>query len=107
MSHKVCHDVGDWVSNNVSQQLERCVEQDCNWWCLCCNKWFCFLVWIVVVVVTWVVTTVCEIVADVIDLVVNVVTGLIDIIVGIFTLDWTRILAGLGEIVGGVLLFVA
>lgn len=106
MSHQVCNDVGAWVSNNVSQQLERCVEQDCNWWCLCCNKWFCFLVWVIVTIVSWVVTTVCEIVADVVDLVVNVVRGLVDIFVGIFTGDWTRVLAGLGEIVGGVVAFV-
>jgi hypothetical protein len=107
MSHKVCHDIGQWVSDNVSQQVEKCVEQDCNWWCLCCNKWFCFLIWVVVTVVNWVVTTVCEIVADVIDLVVNVIVGLVDIIVGIFTGDWTRVLAGFGEIVGAGLAFVA
>jgi hypothetical protein len=95
MAHKECHGIGQWVSNNVSQQLERCVEQDCNWWCLCCNKWFCFLVWVIVTVVSWVVTTVCEIVADVVDLVVNIVKGLVDIVVGIVTGDWTRVLAGL------------
>ncbi len=106
MSHQECHDVGQWVSNNVTQQVEKCVEQDCNWWCLCCNKWLCFLAWVVVVVVTWVVTTVCEIVADVIDLVVNVIKGLVDIVVGIFTLDWSRIVAGFGEIIGGVIAFV-
>jgi hypothetical protein len=60
----------------------------------------------VVVVVTWVVTTVCEIVADAVDLVVNIVKGPIDIVAGIFTLDWTRIVAGLGEIIGGAIAFV-
>jgi hypothetical protein len=58
MSHKVCHDVGSWVNQNVQQQVEQCVEQDCNWWCLCCNKWFCFLVWVLVTIATWVVQTV-------------------------------------------------
>jgi hypothetical protein len=106
MSHTVCHDVGQWITDNVSQQVEQCIEQDCNWWCLCCNKWLCALVWVVVQVTKWVVTTVCEVVADVIDLVVNVVTGLVDIIVGIFTLDWSRIVAGFGEIIGGVIVFV-
>ena len=106
MTHKVCHDVGQWISDNVSQQLERCVEQDCNWWCLCCNKWLCGLVWVIVTVVSWVVTTVCEIVADVVELIINVVKGLIDIVVGIFTLDWSRIVAGFGEIIGGALAFV-
>jgi hypothetical protein len=106
MSHQECHDVGQWVSDNVTQQVEQCVEQDCNWWCACCNKWLCGLIWIVVVVTTWVVTTVCEIVADVITLGVNIVKGLIDIFAGIFTLDWSRIVAGFGEIVGGALAFV-
>jgi hypothetical protein len=107
MSHTVCHDVGNWVESNVQQQVEQCIEQDCNWWCLCCNKWLCALVWVVVTVVTWVVTTVCEVVADVIDLVVNVIKGLVDIVVGIFTLDWSRIVDGLGEIIGGAIAFVA
>jgi len=106
MSHQVCHDVGEWISSNVTQELERCVEQDCNWWCLCCNKWFCFLVWIIVTVVSWVVTTVCEIVEDVVDLVVNVLSGIVDIVVGIVTGDWTRVLAGFGKIIGGVVAFV-
>lgn len=106
MSHTVCHDVGQWITDNVSQQVENCIRRDCNWWCLCCNKWLCALIWVIVQITKWVVTTVCEVVADVIDLIVNVVTGLIDIVVGIFTLDWTRIVAGLGEIIGGVVLFV-
>jgi hypothetical protein len=106
MSHQECHDVGQWVSDNVTQQVEHCVEQDCNWWCACCNKWLCGLIWVVVVVTTWVVTTVCEVVADVVDLAVNIVKGLIDIVVGIATLDWSRIVAGFGEIIGGVLAFV-
>jgi hypothetical protein len=106
MAHQVCHDVGQWISNNVSQQVENCIEQDCDWWCACCNKWFCFLVWVVVTVVSWVVTTVCEIIADVVDTVINIVKGLWDVLAGIFTLDWSRIVAGLGEIVGAVILLV-
>jgi hypothetical protein len=106
MAHEECKQVGRWVDENVQQQVEKCVEQDCNWWCACCNKWFCFLVWVVVVVTTWVVETVCTIVLDVVDLVVNIVVGLIDIVVGIFTLDWRRILLGFLEIIGGAVVFV-
>src|SRR5438034_1079462 len=105
MAHTVCHDIGSWVESNVQQQVEKCVEQDCNWWCACCNKWLCGLVWIIVNVVTWVVQTVCEVVADVIDLVVNIVRGTWDVLAGIFTGDWSRFLAGLGEIVGGAIIF--
>ena len=107
MAHKVCHEIGNWVEQNVQQQVEQCMEQDCNWWCLCCNKWFCFLVWVLVVITTWVVQTVCEIIAEVVDLVVNIVRGIIDIVVGLFTGDWTRLAAGFGEIIGGIVAFVA
>src|SRR6266516_187594 len=106
MAHQVCHDVGEWVESNVEQPIEQCIEQDCNWWCLCCNKWLCFIVWIMVTVVDWVVHTVCELVADVVDLIVNVLVGLWNVIVGIFTLDWARIVDGLLGILAGVLGFV-
>lgn len=107
MAHKVCHDVSEWVEDNVVQPVERCIEQDCEWWCLCCNKWFCFIVWVVVTVGSWVVHVVCEWVADVIDLMINVVVGLGKILVGIFTLNWPLILDGLFQIVLGALGFVA
>ncbi len=99
MAHEVCHDVSEWVEENVSQPVERCVEQDCNWWCACCNKWFCFIVWVLVTVGSWVVHTVCEVVADAVDLVVAVFTGLWDIVVGIFTWDWARVWDGFVRIV--------
>ena len=43
--------VGGWLSSLE----EVCWEQDCNWWCLCCNKWLCIFV-SVLKWVTWVVT---------------------------------------------------
>lgn len=46
------------VEQWVSQLQQTCVEQSYNWWCLCCNKWLCWLAWVVVKVVTRVVTTV-------------------------------------------------
>ena len=35
------------VWREVARLRERCRRQSCNWWCLCCNKWFCWLVWII------------------------------------------------------------
>jgi hypothetical protein len=75
MPQKYCYQVGEWVEDHVSQQVQQCVEQDCNWWCACCNKWFCFLVWIVVTVAKWVLTTVCEILGDAFDLLVDILKG--------------------------------
>ena len=100
MPQKYCYQVGEWVEDHVSQQVQKCVEQDCDWWCACCNKWFCFLVWIVVTVVKWVLTTVCEILGDLFDLVVAIIHGGWDIIAGIFTWDWSRVWDGFIEIVG-------
>lgn len=100
MAQKYCHQVGEWIEDNVSQQVRKCVKRKCNWWCACCNKWLCGLVWIVVTVAKWVVTTVCEILGDAFDLVVAVFTGGWDIIAGIFTWDWVRVWDGFMNILG-------
>ena len=91
MSHQVCHDVTEWITENVQQPVQRCIEQDCNWWCLCCNKWFCFIVWVIVTVGSWVTHAVCELVADVVDVVVAVVIGVVNILIGIVTWNWARV----------------
>ena len=54
------------------QQEQRCREQECNWWCLCCNKWFCWLVTVLVRVVEWIVETVCHLVVEIIRVIVMV-----------------------------------
>lgn len=100
MSQKYCHQVGEWIEDNVSQQVQKCVEQDCDWWCACCNKWFCFLVWVIVTVAKWVIKTVCEILGDAFDLIVAIVKGGWNIIAGIFTWDWGRVWDGFLEILG-------
>ena len=50
-AREACENVRKWVEEQVQQPVEswvsrteqRCREQDCNWWCACCNKWFCWL----------------------------------------------------------------
>jgi hypothetical protein len=80
---RVCREVQEWVEEEVERPIEEfigqwartCEEQECNWWCLCCNKWFCWLAWVVVRVITWVIVTigkwvtrvVCEIVNGILD----------------------------------------
>jgi hypothetical protein len=100
MAQKYCHQIGEWVEDNVSQRLQRCVKRKCRWLCACCNKWFCALVWVIVTVVKWVLKTVCEILGDAFDLLVAIVKGGWDIIAGIFTWDWGRVWDGFMEIVG-------
>ncbi len=92
---RVCKETQDWVEENVEQPVEQfvnqlqqtCVQQDCNWWCLCCNKWLCWLVWVVVRVVTWVVVTVgkwvTRVVCEVVNFVLDVVGSIVKLILSI------------------------
>jgi hypothetical protein len=79
-----CRNVQDWVEEKIGKPVEswvnkeerRCKQQACNWWCLCCNKWFCWLVTVVVKVITriivtvgkWVTRAVCEVVSLALDI---------------------------------------
>lgn len=86
---RVCGEVQEWVEEQIEQPVETfvnelqetCEEQDCNWWCLCCNKWLCWLVWVVVRVVTWVVVTVGKWVTRIVCEVVNVILDIIGFII--------------------------
>jgi hypothetical protein len=69
MSHQVCRDVTSWIEP-IKEQVEECIRRECNWYCLCCNKWLCSLVWVVVVAGRYVTETVCEVVSDIADAVV-------------------------------------
>lgn len=88
---RVCSEVNQWVEEQVERPVEQfvnelqrvCEEQPCNWWCLCCNKWFCWLAWIVVRIVTWVVVTVGRWATTVVCEVVNVVVDLVAFIVNL------------------------
>lgn len=84
-----CSEINTWVEEQVwqpvenwlSQEERRCREQSCDWWCLCCNKWFCWIVVVVVLVVTWVVVTVgkwvARLVCDIVTIVVGIVVELV------------------------------
>lgn len=52
--------VGKWL-NKIEK---RCRRRKCKWWCLCCNKWLCWLV-TVLKWVTWVITIVSTIITTV------------------------------------------
>jgi hypothetical protein len=81
---RICREIQTWITENISRPVEnwvqqeerRCREQPCNWWCLCCNKWFCWIVIVVVKVVTWVVETVTRLVTEVVCTIVSLVLDL-------------------------------
>jgi hypothetical protein len=90
---QACEQFKTWWTEQVQQPVEQwvsqlqqtCVEQSCNWWCLCCNKWLCWLAWVLVKVITWIVVTVlkwliywvCKIIAFVFKLIVMIVVAIL------------------------------
>lgn len=57
------------VEKWVERRREKCKKRKCKKWCLCCNKWLCWvevffekvIQWVVVIVVRWVTRLVCEV----------------------------------------------
>ena len=102
---EACENIGQWVEEEVMQPFEewasreerRCREQDCNWWCACCNKWFCWIVtivvkvivWVLVTILKWVVTLVCQIVTHIIGIVVELILKIIHRLVIFFVCLFT------------------
>ena len=96
-AQKVCDEVRTWVEHNVSEPItryrdeveEHCEEQPCKKWCLCCNKWLCWLVtivvsfieWVVTVVGEWLVNIICNIIITIIKTVVMIIIQLLKWIV--------------------------
>lgn len=109
IEEKVRKPVEDWVST----QERKCKRQKCKWWCACCNKWFCWMVTVIVRVVTWVVVTVikwvthlvCKIVTvvvgTIVELVLKVIARLVTFVVCLFT-DPLRALSALWDLVNDI-----
>ncbi len=96
-AEEACHEARRWVEREVRRPIERqrsraeerCRRRSCNWWCLCCNKWFCWIEivfytvieFIVEVVGEWLVETICEIVVKVVKIIVEVVVAVLRFVV--------------------------
>jgi hypothetical protein len=101
-----CTEARRWVEHNVRKPVERrrtkvekkCKKKKCKWYCLCCNKWFCWLEtiieriveWIIEVVGEWLVETVCKIIIKVIKIVVEIVITIVRFIIVGFTCLFTN-----------------
>ena len=86
-----CREIHDWIEETIEQPVEawenrqeqRCKDVECNWWTLCLNKLFCWLVWVVVKVVRIVLVTVGKWVVRVVCEVVNLVLDAIGFVIGL------------------------
>ncbi len=74
---QICEEIHEWIEEEIEKpvdewiekEVRKCKRKKCRKWCLCCNKWFCWIEtvvvrvvkWIVITVGKWVTRTVCEI----------------------------------------------
>jgi hypothetical protein len=72
------------VEKWVEKRRKKCKKKKCKKWCLCCNKWFCWIetflervvTWVVVTVTKWVTRVVCEVIDGLVSIA-AVIVGLI------------------------------
>jgi hypothetical protein len=85
--YKSCEDASRWLGD-VTQKIEqRCSQQECNWWCLCCNKWFCWLITLILKVIRWIVDIVCKIIVTILVWIVWILVQLVKwVVLGIVCL---------------------
>jgi hypothetical protein len=92
-----CREVRRWVEREVREPVERrrerterrCRRRRCRRWCLCCNKWFCwletivevFIEWVIKIVGEWLIETVCEIVVKMVKVIVEVIVTVTRLVV--------------------------
>lgn len=76
---RVCESYKEWVEEEIEQPIQeyvettvkKCKERPCKKWCLCCNKWLCWLEivglwivrWIVTIVGKWLIYVICRIIS--------------------------------------------
>lgn len=66
----------------VQKQEQQCRNEPCNWWTLCLNKLFCWIVWAMVKISLWVATLVVRWVYRTVCTLVSLVIGLVALIFG-------------------------
>jgi hypothetical protein len=74
-----CEEFHVWVEEWVEQEIQKCKQRKCKWWCACCNKWLCWIEIALVKAGQWVVRVVCEVVSVALD----IVGGLVGLILAI------------------------
>jgi hypothetical protein len=86
-AYRQCADAQHWleeirkeIEDWLQTQVQRCQEQECNWWCLCCNKWFCWLIDILSRILTIIIQVIEQIVEAICKLIVTLIWLLISII---------------------------
>jgi len=120
-AQQVCDDFRDWVEHEVRDPVTRyreeqqkvCEEQDCNWWCACCNKWLCwfitvvttFVEWVITIVGEWIITTICNIIVTIIRFIVMAIIHILTWVV-LFVICFLEALCGVLLFMGALALVI-
>jgi hypothetical protein len=96
-AHEICDDIAKWIQSVIldpieswlQQEEQRCREQECQWLCLCCNKWFCWLVviivsivdWIIKILGKWLISTICNLLVSILQFIVMLIEQIVKWIV--------------------------
>lgn len=94
-AYRQCMEAKRWLEERRTEledwrrtQVTRCQEQPCQWLCFCCNKWFCWLVDIlvrilvlVIQIIEHVIEAVCKLMVTIIWLVLWVLVQIVKFIV--------------------------
>jgi hypothetical protein len=64
---QICEEFHEWVESWVEKEVQKCKQKKCKKWCLCCNKWFCWIEIVLVKVGQWVARVICEVVNVALD----------------------------------------
>jgi uncharacterized protein YacL len=51
------------VSQWISDTFRRCSRRRCRWWCLCCNRWLCWIGVVLVAILAFLLTLILSIIA--------------------------------------------
>jgi hypothetical protein len=87
-----CRDVGEYIRVNfwvwawswITRTWVQCSAQACRWWCLCCNKWLCWIGLIILTVLVAIAYFILQFVSIIVCIICNLVCVLMCIVPGVF-----------------------
>ncbi len=88
-----CVHASDWLYQNVwvwmwtyiTQWWTECTVQRCRWWCLCCNKWLCWIALIILTVLWAIVYAVIQVITFILCFACHLLCALVCLLPGILT----------------------
>jgi hypothetical protein len=88
------------LEEKVEETIEKCKKKKCKWWCLCCNKWFCWIETLIYWVIKWIVIILVKWVGYIICRLINVIFTILLTVLNILAwpVKWLWCMWGRGEI---------